>query len=181
MGDGANVVNGGTNGNGGLTVTGGKDVDNISTGSGADVINGGLGNDIIASGTGLDLVTGGGGNDTYTFVANPNGNIYTTITDANAGDVLTFVDHGAEVFTAAKVTLGGTAVYQDYLNQAANGDGGTTNSRIAWFQFGGDTYVVEDNSAGSSFVNGADIVVKLTGLVDLSTATGAGTHVITLA
>jgi S-layer protein len=179
LGDGANVVAGGTNGNGGLTITGGKDVDLIDTGSGNDVINAGLGNDVIKSGTGMDVVTGGGGNDTFHFVANSNGNIYTTITDANAGDVLTFVDKGTEVFTSAKITLAGTAVYQDYLNQAASGNG-DANGRIGWFQFGGDTFVVQDLSAGTSFVNGTDIVVKLTGLVDLSTATGGGTHILTL-
>ena len=50
-------------------------------------------------------------------------------------------------------------------------DGSTAISSSGWFQFGGDTYVVTDVSTATSFVNGTDMVVKLTGLVDLSTAT----------
>ncbi|MEN9864741.1 MAG: hypothetical protein RL748_331, partial [Pseudomonadota bacterium] len=44
---------------------------------------------------------------------------------------------------------------------------------IGWFQLGGDTYVVETRHDGSStptFVNGTDLIVKLTGLIDLSHA-----------
>jgi S-layer protein len=40
-----------------------------------------------------------------------------------------------------------------------------------WFQSAGDTYVVEDNSSTATFQNGVDTLVKLSGLVDLSTAT----------
>ena len=46
---------------------------------------------------------------------------------------------------------------------------------IDWFQFNGDTYIVESENTGSSPITltglgGHDIAVKLTGLVDLSTA-----------
>ena len=46
---------------------------------------------------------------------------------------------------------------------------------IDWFQFKGDTYIVESVNTGSTAVThtglgGDDVVVKLTGLVDLSTA-----------
>lgn len=179
LGNGTNSVTGGS-ATKALTVTGGTGVDTITTGSGADTINAGAGNDIINSGTGLDIITGGAGNDNFTINANANGNIFATITDAAVGDILTFTDKGAETFATAKLTLGGTAVFQDYLNLAAAGDG-STNGALSWFQFGGNTYVVEDVSAGASFVNGGDLVVQLTGLIDLSTATGAGTHVLTLA
>jgi S-layer protein len=60
-------------------------------------------------------------------------------------------------------------VFQDYLDAAVAGDG-STNAVISWFQVGGNTYIVEDNSASSTFQNGGDTVVKLVGLVDLSTA-----------
>ena len=49
---------------------------------------------------------------------------------------------------------------------AASGTAGV----IRWFQFGGNTYIVQDRSGSADFVNGTDIVVALTGLVDLSTA-----------
>jgi S-layer protein len=52
-----------------------------------------------------------------------------------------------------------------------------TNGVIKWFQFGGDTYIVEDISTATAFSPAADLVVKLTGTIDLSTAslnTGSG-------
>jgi len=103
----------------------------------------------------------------------------TTITDAAVGDKITFVNQGAETFAATKLNVNAATTLTDALNIAAAGDG-STNGAISWFQYGGNTYIVEDNSAGATFGAG-DIVVKLTGLVDLSTATGAGTHIITLA
>lgn len=154
------------------TTTGGAGVDTIATGSGADVINGGLGNDIINSGAGLDSVTGGGGNDQFTIVANANGNIFAAIAEANTGDIIRFNGVIGQSFATTKLTLGSTAVFADYLNLASSGNvtlaAGTT--AVSHFQFAGDTYVVADVSAATSFVNGADMVVKLTGIVDLSTA-----------
>lgn len=161
------------------TLNGGDGIDNITGGSAADTINGGAGDDIIAGGAGLDILTGGAGKDTFTVVANTNGNIYATIKDAAAGDILNFADAGTETFAKTAVTLGATAVYQDFLNEAAKGDG-STHGAIAWFQFGGDTYVVEDKSLATSFVNNTDIVVKLTGLVDLTNAV-VSDHILTLA
>ena len=61
--------------------------------------------------------------------------------------------------------FGGTV---NALNLAAAADG-SSNSTIKWFQYAGDTYVVEHN-ATAGFATG-DVVVKLTGLHDLSTAT----------
>ena len=44
---------------------------------------------------------------------------------------------------------------------------------ISWFQFGGDTYIVEDLSNDAVYDSDVtiDLIVKLTGLVDLSTST----------
>jgi len=41
---------------------------------------------------------------------------------------------------------------------------------VSWFQIGGNTYIIENSSNGTSFTNGTDFIVKVTGLVDLSTA-----------
>ena len=41
---------------------------------------------------------------------------------------------------------------------------------LAWFQYGGDTYVVQDVSPNTSFLNGTDKIIKITGAVDLSTS-----------
>ncbi|WP_417660018.1 DUF4214 domain-containing protein [Pseudidiomarina sp.] len=161
------------------SLTGGEGNDTLNGGAGADTINGGAGNDIISGGAGLDILTGGAGNDTFNIVANSNGNIYATVTDAAAGDVLSFTDLGNETFNKNAITLGGTAVFQDYLNEAAKGTS-AVDGAISWFQFGGNTYVVEDVSAGTSFVNGSDSVVQLTGLVNLTNAV-VGDHSLTLA
>jgi S-layer protein len=76
---------------------------------------------------------------------------------------------GASTFTSAKVTLGETAVFQDYANAAVNA---LNAGQIGWFTFGGNTYVVADMGADSAsgFVNGSDFIVKLTGTVDLTNA-----------
>lgn len=170
------------------TVTGGSGADQLTAKAGtvADTLNGGAGADTLTANAGMDMLTGGAGNDTF-VVQTPSANVntYATITDASAGDILKLAVVGTDAFTTAKVTLGSTAVFQDYANAvvAAGGDG-STNGAIGWFQFAGDTYVVESLHNGGttpSFVNGTDLVVKLAGLHDLSTASfnSAGTLLVT--
>ena len=68
----------------------------------------------------------------------------------------------------AKVALAATASFADYVNAAVVAGGA---NGAAWFQFGGDTYVVENvGAAAASFTNGTDLIVKASGLLDLSTA-----------
>lgn len=157
----------------------GNDV--IVTGSGNDTINAGDGNNVITSGAGLDSITVGKGDNTYIVTSNANGNVYATITGFDKGDKIDFLAGGTATFVTTKIELAPTAAFADFLAAATAGDGGT-NSVISHFQFGGDTYLVQDVSAGSTFINGADQVVKLVGLIDLSTATidGATTNVLTL-
>jgi S-layer protein len=153
-------------------VTGGSGADTLAAAAGTVVhsIDGGAGADTLTTNTGLSILTGGAGNDTFIVSgAGSNVNVYTTITDATAGDRLVLVNQGTETFNRTKLTLGDTAVFQDYANLAASGDGGT-NGALSWFQFGGNTYVVMDRSLANTFQGGTDLIVKLTGLVDLSTA-----------
>lgn len=163
------------------TLDGGDNVTII--GGGKNTIDLGAGDDTLTIGhtgatgitSGLNVITLGEGKDTVNFnVASTNGNTYTTITDFQAGDKLAFSGFakGTEVFNKTAITLGGTAAFADFLNAAAAGDG-STNSAFTWFQYSGDTYLVMDNSAESSYQNGVDSIVKLTGLVDLSKATFA--------
>lgn len=171
----------------GATIKGSLTVKNVITGGvGADTITGGAAVDTITGGGGLDILTGNGGNDTFTLGISTSGNAYATITDATKGDMINLKDTVAtfNTFTATKLTgLGGTAVFQDWIDLATVSAAATVNAGIvSWFQFGGDTYLVEDHSANTTFSNGVDSVIKLTGLVDLSTATidGAVTSVLTL-
>lgn len=139
--------------------------------------------DTITLGSALATLTTGAGNDKVTLgVANTSANIYTTWTDATAGDQLATT---AMIYSAAGLTkLGagvvqaGTAVFQDYLNAAVNAslaNGGTT-----WFNYNNNTYVVIDAGTDStSFVNGQDFVIQLNGVKDLSNST-ITTNVLTI-
>jgi S-layer protein len=150
----------------------GNDVLTAATGTTADVLIGNNGDDILKTNAGLDTLTGGAGNDLFVVnVASANVNSYATITDFAAGDLIQFA--GAGSFQSAKVTLGDTAVFQDYANAAINAIGGTG---LGWFQYGSNTYIVEDLGGGTAFLNGTDKVVKLTGQIDLTDATFNTTH-----
>jgi len=161
------------------TITGGSGADTLtaSTGTVADTLNGGAGDDTLTGNAGLSLLTGGAGNDLFIAVRPSSSSSYSTITDATAGDRIQLINQGTETFKAAKITLGDTAVFQDYVNKVVN-DGGdaSTNGYIAWFQFSGNTYVVEslhNATTTPDFQNNSttgDVVIRLTGLIDLSTA-----------
>ncbi|PIB93417.1 hypothetical protein [Caulobacter sp. FWC2] len=166
---------------GGATLTGGAGAD-VLTGNGAnDKLIGGAGGDTLVVHGNLQTLTGGTGADTFDVgYSTTNANSYATITDLAAGDFLKFADTGSvETFTAAKLSLGDTAVFQDFANLAI---ASTDTGAITWFQYAGNTYVVENISNDtSSFVNASDVIVKITGLVDLSTAslnTATGTGVV---
>jgi len=107
-------------------------------------------------------------------------NMITIADTANAGDAFVFANQGAEVFTAAAVNVAAAQSLTEALDLASTADG-STNGQIKWFQYGGNTYIVEDVTAGATFA-ATDHVVKLTGSIDLSTASYvAGTNTLTLA
>ena len=157
------------------TVTGGASSNTLTAiaGTTADTLIGGAAHDVLIANAGLDTLTGGGGNNTFNVsTASVNVNTYATITDIHAGDTIQFANftpasHAS--FSQAQISLAPTAVFQDYANAAVHTTAPTQGS-MAWFQFGGNTYVVEHGAAGaeSSFTNGTDLIVKLAGVVDLS-------------
>jgi len=180
LGDGENAFTATTGNN---TYTGGKDVDTVKVGNGNNTITTGAGNDVISVGGGLNIVSMGAGNDKLSISFRPiNGNIFTTVTDINVGDTINLADLTSQASAmpgnklGSKINLTDIAAFADYL--AAATAGVITNagaSTMAWFQFGGNTFIVVDDTNGGSdnnvFENGIDSVVKLTGLVDLSTST----------
>ena len=143
--------------------------------TGADTIDGGAGNDTLVGAAGADQFTGGAGSDTFTTAVPTSQFTYDTITDFSAtddtvGGLGTGASNAAETFNTTAITLGTNATFADYVkegtDQAANAAGEGT---ISWFQFGGNTYIVQDNESGSdTFTDGIDIVVEIQGLVDLS-------------
>jgi len=146
----------------------------------AVAIKGGTGNDTLfaitsATGTnagsppsGADTVTTGAGTDIVNVATAPVRSITaplaTTIADFVKGDAITF-NAAAATFVTTKVDVSGASTLVEALTTAT---AGATVGAVDWFQFGGNTYIVEDTNAGT--FNVADIAVKLTGLLDLSTS-----------
>ena len=153
----------------GTTVTGGAGADNLTADGSSDVLNGGAGNDTL-KGADLTSLTGGAGADTFVMNKPTNVNSYSTIEDLSSGDIIDFAN-GTVVFKSAGVELAATAVFQDYANAAVNSLGADDDD-AAWFQFGGDTYIVQsgDTTANNDFQNGTDSIIKIVGAVDLSAA-----------
>lgn len=170
------VLTASTNGTVAQTIKGGAGADVLTSQGNGDVLIGGAGNDTLilddvlgtlTTAGSLVTLTGGAGADTFAIgTATANVNSYATITDLTAGDVIQF-STGADNFAASKVSLAATAVFQDFANAAINS---TDAGDVSWFQLGGNTYVIENVADGSSFTNGTDIIVQITGTVDLSKA-----------
>jgi len=156
-----------------ISITGGSGDDSLTGGSATnDTINGGAGVDTITYNGGSDVFTGGAGKDAFVVSALGTSTVYLTIADLTAGDTINVTGvatNGTATFTTTKIALGAAATLAQYLAAAAAGDG-STNSAATWFQYGGDTYLVTDNTVGSSFA-ATDGVVKITGAVDLSSST----------
>lgn len=119
---------------------------------------------------GASVIAGGAGLDTFLFegAGRNSASRYATILDIADGEVLRFF--GAEAFAAAgrigaAADAGAGASFRQHLDAAARG---TTGGELRWFVFGGDTYVVNDVSGAAAFTEGADLVVKLAGVLDLS-------------
>lgn len=150
-------------------------------------IKGGSGNDSITvatSGTGTGVgavasvgatVTLGGGNDTLNVTGatqlSTTAPQATTVTDLAKGDSIVFTDVGGvtEAFTATKLDV---AAATSLVTALAIANAGNATGKIQWFQYGGNTYITED--IGANAANTTDIVVKLSGLIDLSAASLTG-------
>ena len=164
------------------TLVGNAGNDQLTGGAGNDVLNGGDGDDVLNGAAGADTLTGGAGKDTFNLsVKAAAGTQFDTITDAAAADKITFSANinnadadaeaaGSQLGEALSGVNASVASFQDYLDAGAAGN---ASGNIAWFQFQGDTYIVHDIDAASTYQNGSDNVVKLTGLIDLSDATVA--------
>lgn len=165
----------------GLTIKGGSNDDTITIGAKNGVVDGGAGkdtiivNDLTAKGN-VTSVTGGAGVDTvesqltYQAVATTtssatDGN-YVLFADAASGDIISFATAGIANATGAfgaKANIGTAATFDQAVLAAESAAANTAT----WFQYGGDTYV---QSSGAIAGTADNVVIKLTGLVDLSTA-----------
>lgn len=169
--------------NAGLTVKTGSAKDVITLAQKATV-DAGAGDDSITSHSSGGSFAGGAGNDKFDVSAavatgaTEATAVYATITDLAAGDTIVF-DAAGTAFAATKIALGATVTNLDLaLAEASNN---TTAGQITWFQYGTNTYIVE-NVDGTTGIDAGDLVVKVTGLVDLSNSTyAAGTDILTIA
>lgn len=180
----ANVINTGAGndiivvGNGANTISAGAGNDTITLGSGANSVNTGDGvNTVVFSAAmaGLNTITLGSGVDTLDFnAASTAAGYYPSVTGIAAGDKIDFAFFtiaGNETTLGAKITLGGAASFANYLDAAAASNGATAGTEVNWFQLNGNTYLVLDNDATSTFKDGTDLVIELVGTVDLTAST----------
>jgi hypothetical protein len=181
------------------TVKGGSNNDTITLSAlgGKGVVDAGAGDDKIVSAAASSIQTGGAGKDTFdvtlavaaatvSSTANTATGFVTTITDFAAGDVLDFIGgtngtHTATSASIAKLTLTTEATLDDAIVSALNASPKATSTakEVVWFYYGGNTYVTfdasDDTSTNGGMKNG-DIVVKLTGTIDLTSATFDATN-----
>lgn len=152
---------------GALTLTGNTVA--FTTGSSlGDTLIGGSKADVLKASVNGGTLTGNGGNDTFDVTVAKagaaTGYAVTTITDFTKGDILK-LDAASTAIT--KVDLS-TATSVDVALAALTA--GTT-AHASWGTYGGNTYVVSaDTTAG---VSATDTIVKLAGVLDLSTSTVA--------
>lgn len=157
----------------GLTVKGGSAADTITLAQKATV-DAGAGNDTIVSAATGGTFTGGAGNDKFDVaLAKATGAteataVLATVTDFAAGDSVKLLTGNVVATTlGAKTALDATVTNIDLaLGITALTD---TANEVSWFQYGTNTYIVaNDGTAGFAV---GDLVVKLTGLVDLTNST----------
>jgi S-layer protein len=149
-------------------INGGEGDDEISIAGSNDEVYAGAGNDriTIADTASASVVEGGEGNDLFDLTGATLGKeAYATINDFNTGDQIwinasSFKSQGVVVTDPAEMTL------TDWFTAAFNQ---TVATEAIWFQHNDNTYIV-DNTTTDDFVAGDDVIVKLTGMVDLDTA-----------
>jgi hypothetical protein len=180
----------------GLTITGGSGADKLVNLAASGIVNGGDGADaitvtgsaaVVDGGAGADTITvnasvsttltGGAGANTYVLTAATAGSLatsapkMTTITDYKTSDTLSIGD--STPWAKADVSAAGSL--QDALVLCAkDGDAGNAS----WFTWGSNTYIVKDSGSGGTAdddLGTDDVIVKLTGVFDLSVLSGDAT------
>lgn len=149
---------------GGLTV----DLTEITNASNAFVtLTGSSADDTITMGIG-NVITGGEGKDDFIATkakATDAAVSFSTIMDFEVGDTLQV---GSAAEGVQKVVVTEEMAFDKAVNTAL---AAVDTTKLAWFEYQGNTYVVADaeNGNGDTFVAG-DYIVKLNGIVDLSDA-----------
>ena len=143
-----------------LTYTGGDGVDLVKVGA-----NGSL----ITASKGLDQITFGAGVDKYdassvTFFDKDH---MVTIAEIGAKDIIKFAASSTWNANTAKIEVSSSDTFDTLLAKAD-----ATANAITYFAWDGDTYLVRAGASVDAQLD--DVIIKLAGTVDLSTATFAG-------
>jgi hypothetical protein len=175
-----------TLGNGNNTLS-----DIVLNAAGTTTITTGSGSNQISTGSNTVNITLGshaaGVIDSVSVGASSNGGlgILTTIAGVHAGDKVSIADvvqfNSAGVSASIVAASGGDATtLAGWVNAALSGQGANLQTHAeTWFNFGGNTYLIEQaNSQGSAFAAG-DALVKLVGTLNESAAVLNG-HAVTL-
>jgi autotransporter passenger strand-loop-strand repeat protein len=174
-----------TLGNGNNTLS-----DIVLNAAGTTTITTGSGSNQISTGSNIVNITLGshaaGAIDSVGVGASSNGglSIITTITGMQSGDSINIADatqfNSAGINASIVTASGGDATLAGWVNAALSGQGANLQAHAeTWFNFGGNTYLIEQaNSQGSAFAEG-DTLVKLVGTLNESAATLNG-HTVTL-
>jgi S-layer protein len=152
--------------NGGATINAGNGSNRVlATDAIGSTITTGTGDDQIFVGGGANLVNVGSGNDYLEIgaVDAASATVFSAITGIGASDQVFVTTNHANVM-GSKLT--GQTTLAGYL-ALANDVAGTTNT-LHWFEIGSDIYILSDVSDATTFVAGADSVVKLTGAAGLN-------------
>lgn len=165
----------------GLTVKTGAGDDAITL-AGEATVEAGAGDDVITTAAAGGKLTGGAGDDEFDVSlavatgATEATSVLTTITDFGSGDKIDFGTNATGAFNSTKVDLDSSVT--DLEGALAQVGGANAANETSWFQYGGNTYIVADTDAAtaSGDFGAGDTVVELTGNVDLSGATLAGTE-----
>lgn len=149
-----------------LNGDGGKDT--LDGGSENDLLEGGAGNDFLYGGTGMDILTGGDGSDRFVFTL-----VTETTTGATTCDQITDFVRGQDkidlgAIDASTITTGNNS----FVFKGTSAIGTSNDGEIYYRQFNNEgtdqdyTLVYIDNDKDVT----AEAVIKLTGLVALSSA-----------
>ena len=168
----------------GLTVKGGSANDTITLAQAA-VVEAGAGDDTILVSSEGAIVSGGAGKDTFDITAAVYGStgVVTNVKDLAAGDVIKGLTAGTAASALGAKADVSTATTLAGALELANGTAGTTAGTF-WFQYGGNTYILEDaldSSNASGGFGAEDTVVQITGLFDLTNSVWGTTGLLTIA
>lgn len=161
-----------------LVVKGGTAADSLTANANDVALYGNGGGDTLTVAGGLRVnLYGGDGADTFVInnTASTSLDAYAVINGVASGDTIKFGDANKFSVTKIALSVGADETLLNYANQATKL---LAENEMGWFQRGGNTYIVLDQTAGAAgaggaadtFDGGTDQVIMITGLVDLSTA-----------